>query len=93
VVIFTVRRMDVRFEQRVNIKFCVKLGKTATDTLQLVREAYGDEAFSQVKKGLKGWRTAAFRTCRNIGNSVLAVKGTTSKGTGSISCKFEFCIF
>jgi hypothetical protein len=30
VAIFSVRRMDVRFEQRVNIKFCVKLGKTAT---------------------------------------------------------------
>jgi hypothetical protein len=30
VAIFAVRRMDVRFEQRVNIKFCVKLGKTAT---------------------------------------------------------------
>jgi hypothetical protein len=35
--------MDVRFEQRVNIKFCVKLGKTATETLQLLRDAYGDE--------------------------------------------------
>jgi hypothetical protein len=30
VAIFAVRRMDVRFEQRVNIKVCVKLGKTAT---------------------------------------------------------------
>jgi hypothetical protein len=27
--IFAVRRKDVRFEQRVNNKFCVKLGKTA----------------------------------------------------------------
>jgi hypothetical protein len=35
--------MDVRFEQRVNIKFCVRLGKTATETLQLLRDAYSDE--------------------------------------------------
>jgi hypothetical protein len=35
--------MDVRSEQRVNIKFCVKLGKAATETLQLLRDAYGDE--------------------------------------------------
>jgi hypothetical protein len=35
--------MDVRFEQRVNIKFFVRLGKTATETLQLLRDAYGDE--------------------------------------------------
>jgi hypothetical protein len=36
---------------------------------------------------------AAFRTCRNAGNSVLTAEGTTSKGKGSISCKVEFCIF
>jgi hypothetical protein len=36
---------------------------------------------------------AAFRTCRNAGNSVITVEGTTSKGTGSISCEAEFCIF
>jgi len=41
--------MDVRFEQRVNIKFCVKLSKTATETLQLLRDAYGDEALSRAR--------------------------------------------
>jgi hypothetical protein len=35
--------MDVQFEQQVNIKFCVRLGKTATETLQLLHDAYGDE--------------------------------------------------
>jgi hypothetical protein len=35
--------MDVRFEQRVNIKFCLRLGKIARETLQLLRDAYGDE--------------------------------------------------
>jgi hypothetical protein len=48
-----VRRMDVRVEQRVNIKFCVKLGKTATETLQLLRDAYGDEALSRAR--VFGW--------------------------------------
>jgi hypothetical protein len=38
--IFAVRRMGVRFEQRVNIKFCVKLGKTAMK-LYLGRECLG----------------------------------------------------
>jgi hypothetical protein len=36
---------------------------------------------------------AAFRTCRNAGNSVLTAEETTSKWTGSISCEAEFCIF
>jgi hypothetical protein len=36
---------------------------------------------------------AAFRTYRNADNSVLTAEGTTSKGTGRISCEVEFCIF
>jgi uncharacterized metal-binding protein len=48
--------MDVRFEQRVNIKFCVKLGKTATETLQLLRDAYGIFSVSTTEKRLKGRR-------------------------------------
>ena len=45
--------MDVRFERRVNIKFCVKVGKTATETLQLHRDAYGDEALFRAR--VFGW--------------------------------------
>jgi hypothetical protein len=45
--------MDVRVEQRVNVKFCVKLGKAATETLQLLRDAYGDEALSRAR--VFGW--------------------------------------
>jgi hypothetical protein len=32
-----------------NMKFCVKLGKTATETLQLLRDAYDDEALSRAR--------------------------------------------
>jgi hypothetical protein len=56
VAIFAVRRMDVQFEQRVNIKFCVKLGKTATETLQLLRDACGIFSVSTTEKKAK--RTA-----------------------------------
>jgi hypothetical protein len=31
-------------EQRVNMKFCFKLGKSATETLQMLVEIYGDGA-------------------------------------------------
>jgi hypothetical protein len=47
--ICAVRRMNVQFEQRVNIKFCVKLGKTATETSQLLRDTYGDEALPRAR--------------------------------------------
>ncbi|KAG8233976.1 hypothetical protein J437_LFUL014495 [Ladona fulva] len=40
-------------EQRANIKFCVKLGKTDDETCQLIQRVYGTEALS--KKQIKKW--------------------------------------
>ena len=34
-------------EQRVNIKFCYKLGKTATETHEMLVQVYGTEAVSR----------------------------------------------
>jgi hypothetical protein len=36
-------------EQRANIKFCFKTGKTATETFQLIKLAYGDNALSRTR--------------------------------------------
>jgi hypothetical protein len=36
-------------EQRANIKFCFKAGKTATETFQLIKLAYGDNALSHTQ--------------------------------------------
>ena len=36
-------------EQRINIKFCVKLGKTATEALKMLREVYGDFSMSRTR--------------------------------------------
>jgi hypothetical protein len=38
--------MDGRTEQRVCIKFCVKLGKSATETIEMLREAFGEHSLS-----------------------------------------------
>jgi hypothetical protein len=35
-------------EQRANIKFCFKTGKTSTDTFQLIKQAYGDNDVSHL---------------------------------------------
>ena len=35
-------------EQRINIKFCVKLGKTVTETLKMLRDIYGDSSRTRV---------------------------------------------
>jgi hypothetical protein len=34
-------------EQRANIRFCFKTGKTATETFQLIKQAYDDSALSR----------------------------------------------
>ncbi|KAJ8951489.1 hypothetical protein NQ318_000185 [Aromia moschata] len=34
-------------EQRANIKFCFKLGKTFTETHQLMKQVYGDDCLSR----------------------------------------------
>jgi len=38
--------MDFSMEQRLAIKFCFKAGKSATETLQMVNAAYGDQALT-----------------------------------------------
>jgi len=41
--------MDMKLEQRANIKFCVKLGKSGAETFEMIRRAYGNEAMSRVR--------------------------------------------
>ena len=36
-------------EQRINLKFLVKLGKTATESLNLLQQVYGDDAMSRTR--------------------------------------------
>jgi hypothetical protein len=38
--------MDGKIEQRACIKFCVKLIKSATETLEMIHEAFGDHSLS-----------------------------------------------
>jgi len=41
--------MERSIEQRYSIKFCVRLGKTPTEMLPLIKEAYKDEALSKAQ--------------------------------------------
>ncbi|KAJ8951899.1 hypothetical protein NQ318_019877 [Aromia moschata] len=41
--------LSVQMEQRVNIKFLVRLGKTFTEAYAMLKEAYGDECLSRTR--------------------------------------------
>ena len=41
--------LSVNVEQRVNIKFLTKLGKSATETYNLLTEVYGDQCLSRTQ--------------------------------------------
>jgi fructosamine-3-kinase len=40
---------DLFLEQRINVEFCVKLGKDASDTCAMLSEAYGGETMKESK--------------------------------------------
>ena len=46
IVIFTMCECT---EQRICIKFCFKIGKTATETYQLLQQAYGEDAMGRTQ--------------------------------------------
>ena len=39
----------VCFEQRANIKFCFKIGKTFTETFELMKKVYGDDCLPRAR--------------------------------------------
>jgi hypothetical protein len=51
-------------EQRANIKFCFKTGKTATETFQLIKLAYGDNALSRT--WVFEWYARFLGGCENL---------------------------
>jgi hypothetical protein len=55
---FAVAKMQRSLDQRYAIKFCVKLNKTSTETIGLLKEAYGDQSLSsaQVKRWHKSFK-------------------------------------
>jgi hypothetical protein len=44
---FILSAMDGKIEQHVCIKFCVKLSKSANETLEMLHEAFGQHSLSR----------------------------------------------
>jgi hypothetical protein len=60
-----------KIEQRVCIKFCVKLGKSATETLEMLHDAFGEHSLS---------RTAVFERHSHFKAGPVSVEMTNVQG-------------
>jgi hypothetical protein len=74
--------MDGKIEQRVFIKFCVKLGKSTSETLEMLREGFGEHSLSwtavfewhscfkagrvSVEDGERSGRPSTSKTTKNV---------------------------
>ena len=74
--------LSVNVEQRVNVKFCVKLGKSATETYDLLKKVCGDECLShtQVFEWFKRFKEGR----EEIGDDQCPCHGSTSKTDANI---------
>ncbi|EGI70146.1 FLJ37770-like protein [Acromyrmex echinatior] len=55
----------MNFEQRANIKFCFKLGKTFTETHNLMKQVYGDNCVARASV-YDQWYTSGIRDSRTV---------------------------
>jgi len=70
-------------EQRVCIKFCVKLRKSATETFEMIKKAFEDEAMSRSKTF--EWHKRFLETREATRNNFRAGQSSTSKNVEMVS--------
>jgi transposase len=73
-------------EQRVNIKFCVKLGKTPTETYML-ETVYGDEALS--RSSVFEWIKRFKDECEKLQDDSRSGRPSTSRNADKIANVLE----
>jgi len=59
--------MDQRKEQRVCIKFCANLGKSATETLEMIQQGFGDQSLSRTQ--VFQWHAQFKTSCTSVNDN------------------------
>ncbi|KAJ8944951.1 hypothetical protein NQ318_013099 [Aromia moschata] len=74
--------LSVQMEQRVNLKFLVKLGKTFTEAYAMLKEVYGNECLSctQVFEWFKRFKGKRTKTLKKIGRDTPNLPERLSRG-------------
>ena len=82
--------MVLSMEQRLAIKFGFKAGKSATETLQMVNAAYGDQALS--RSNVFRWY-GRFRGGREDNEETPGVAGLQKVAMATMTRRFLNCCF
>jgi len=76
-------KMQRSLEQRYAIKFCAKLGKSGSETLQLLRTAYGDAVLSSAQ--VFRWHKAFKDGRESIEDEQCAGRPSTSRNENNVA--------
>jgi len=71
-----------KFEQRYAIKFCVKLGESATVTYEKLHRAYGEHSLSRAQ--VFRWHKSFLEGRERVEDEPCAVRTSTSKTDDSV---------
>jgi len=74
--------MERSIEQRYSIKFCVRLGKTPTEALPLIKEAYKNEALSKAQ--VFRWHGGGRESVENLERSGRPSTATSDKSIAKV---------
>jgi transposase len=74
--------LTAAMEQRVNIKFCVKLGKTPTETYKILRTVYGDEVL--IRSSVFEWFKRFRDGCEDLQDDPRSGRPSTSRNADTI---------
>lgn len=75
--------MQRSLEQRYAIKFCVKLGKSATETFDMIKQAYPDDVL--VRSGVFRWHKAFSEGREEVADEDRAGRPSTSTNTDNVT--------
>ena len=75
--------MQRSLEQRIAIKFCVKLGKSAVETFPMIKTAFGDDCLSE--RQVYRWHKVFLEGREEVGDEARAGRPSTSTTDENVS--------
>ena len=74
--------MTEKQDQRICIKFCFQLGKTSSETIQMMQKAFGNECMSKTR--IKEWYNRFKGGCTSVDSDSRSERPSTTKTLDNI---------